>query len=527
MGEEQMAEIGEQSPLLLNGAVPLPGGLLGELTAETSRRTLDILEHRRRSAHPRRRGWLVRRMLLLADLVGLVTAFFIVEVLFGAGSGPGNAAPGLDEFLLLLATLPGWIVIAKLYGLYDQDEERTHHPTTDDFGGVFNLVTVGVWLFLSVTWITGIADPDLSKMIAFWALAVALVTSARAFARAGCRRSISYLQNTIIVGAGDVGQQVARKLLRHPEYGINLVGFVDSHPLPRQDGLDSVSLLGPSEMLPQLVRLLDVERVIVAFSNDTPEETLAIVRSLGGADVQIDTVPRLFELVSPSVQIDTLEGLPLIELPAPRISPSSRLIKRSLDVVGASIGLILTAPLFAFFAWRVKRSSPGPVFFRQTRLGQDQREFTALKFRTMRVGADTSSHREYIKRTMDPRVAPSSNGLYKPEASDAITPFGGFLRRTSLDELPQLINVLRGDMSLVGPRPCIGYETEHFLPHHFDRFLVPAGITGLWQVTARAHATFREALDMDVAYARGWSLGLDLRLLCRTPLEAFGRRATT
>ena len=117
------------------------------------------------------------------------------------------------------------------------------------------------------------------------------------------------------------------------------------------------------------------------------------------------------------------------------------------------------------------------------------------------------------------------NGLYKL-GGDAITPFGHWLRKTSLDELPQLINVLRGDMSLVGPRPCIAYETEHFLPHHFDRFLVPAGITGLWQVTARAHATFREALDMDVAYAHGWSLGLDLRLLCRTPFEVFARRAT-
>ena len=131
----------------------------------------------------------------------------------------------------------------------------------------------------------------------------------------------------------------------------------------------------------------------------------------------------------------------------------------------------------------------------------------------------TAAHRDYIRahdgpaRRARPRTASTSSS-----ATDAITPFGGWLRKTSLDELPQLINVLRGDMSLVGPRPCIAYETEHFAPHHFDRFLVPAGITGLWQVTARAQSTFGEALDMDVAYARGWSLGLDLRLLCRTPL---------
>ena len=142
----------------------------------------------------------------------------------------------------------------------------------------------------------------------------------------------------------------------------------------------------------------------------------------------------------------------------------------------------------------------------------------------MRVGADTGVHREYIKTTMNADLAANGNGLYKLERQDAVTRVGRWLRATSLDELPQLINVLRGDMSLVGPRPCIPYETEYFRPHHFERFLVPAGLTGLWQVTARAHSTFGEALDMDVAYVRGWSLGLDLRLLCRTPLTVLARR---
>src|SRR2546430_10799494 len=145
------------------------------------------------------------------------------------------------------------------------------------------------------------------------------------------------------------------------------------------------------------------------------------------------------------------------------------------------------------------------------------RDFTALKFRTMRTGTDDAAHREYIKQTMSAKAVPRENGLYKLEREDAITPFGRFLRKTSLDELPQLWNVLRGDMSLVGPRPCIRYETENFAEHHFERFLVPAGLTGLWQVTARAKSAFGEALDIDGAYARDWGRGLDLRRLLGPP----------
>jgi lipopolysaccharide/colanic/teichoic acid biosynthesis glycosyltransferase len=187
----------------------------------------------------------------------------------------------------------------------------------------------------------------------------------------------------------------------------------------------------------------------------------------------------------------------------------------------------LVAPLMIFIAVRIRRDSPGPVFFRQKRLGAGMKEFTALKFRTMKVDTDQAAHREYIRQTMSSDSRAQSNGLYKLDRSDAVTRSGRWLRKTSLDELPQLINVLRGDMSLVGPRPCIPYEAEHFEPHQYERFLVPQGITGLWQVTARANSTFGEALELDVAYARDWSLGLDLRLLLRTPLQLLRQRAST
>ena len=457
----------------------------------------------------RRRGWLVRRMLVLADLVGLSLAFAAVMLVFGFE---------WKDFLACMATLPMWIVIARLYHLYDQDEERAHHPTTDDAIGVFHLVTIGTWIMYVALKASGLAQPTVTKAVLLWAAAIVSITLTRTVARTYCRRSPLYQQNTLIFGAGDVGQRVARKLLRHPEYGLNLVGFIDADPKPRYSDLVDLPLLGGPDDLLAIVYEHAVERLVIAFSNATADETLVAVRGLNDLAIQIDVVPRLYELVSSNVKIDTLEGLPLIELPPVRLPRSAQTIKRVIDVGVSATLLLLTSPLFLLIALAIKLDSPGPVFFRQTRLGRAQREFSVVKFRTMRVGADSEQHRAYISRTMNADVAANGNGLYKLERNDAVTRVGRFLRQTSLDELPQLLNVLRGDMSLVGPRPCIPYETDFFRPHHFDRFLVPAGITGLWQVTARAHSTFGEALDMDVAYARGWSLGLDLRLLCRTPL---------
>jgi exopolysaccharide biosynthesis polyprenyl glycosylphosphotransferase len=392
---------------------------------------------------------------------------------------------------------------------------------------VTHVVTLGTWSFFVASLATQAVNPDVERLILFWALAIGLVALARAAARGLCRRSVAYLQNTIVVGAGDVGQLIARKALKHREYGLNVVGFVDAAPREQRAELGHLAVVGGLDRLSDAVETLDVDRVIVAFSNEPEEQTLEIVRRLRDSEVQVDVVPRLYELVGPRVSVHTVEGLPLIGLPPARLSRSSELLKRAIDVVGASVLLLLTAPLFAFIAWRIRRDSPGPVFFRQTRLGVGMRPFTALKFRTMKVGTPDAEHRAFIEQTMSASAATSANGMYKLQREDAVTGVGRWLRRTSLDELPQLLNVLRGDMSLVGPRPCLAYETEHFAPHHFDRFDMPPGVTGLWQVTARANSTFGEALEMDVAYVHGWSLGLDLRLLCRTPFALLRQRGAT
>ena len=478
-----------------------------------SARTREILEKRRTTSH--RRGWMVRRALLAADVLGLAVAFAVSQ----AFAGSDNRLSSPAEIGIFIGSLPLWVLLAKLQKLYDLDEERTDHSTVDDVVGVFHLVTLGTWGGYLLGWATSAFDPDPRKLAAFWISGITLIVVFRVLARTLCRRSLTYVQNTVIVGAGDIGQLVGRKILQHREYGLNLVGFLDDDPRERRSEVEGVEMLGSPDRLPDLIELLDIERVVIAFSSERPEKVVELARKLRDFDVQIDIVPRLFEILGPKASVHTIEALPLISLPPARIPRTSLWLKRGLDVAGASVGLLLVSPLFLVIALLIKRDSPGPVLFRQIRLGMNMKEFETLKFRSMKVNTDTTAHREFIKQTMTHQASTTESGVYKLDRADAVTRLGRWLRKTSLDELPQLINVLRGDMSLVGPRPCLPYETEFFEQHHFERFLVPGGVTGLWQVTARAHSTFGEALDMDVVYARGWSLGLDLRLLCRTPLQ--------
>ena len=469
-----------------------------------------------------RRGWVMRRVLLVADVVGLIAAFVAAELVLG------NFSDGVDPriitlFLFFLVSLPLWVLVAKLYGLYDRDEERTDHSTTDEVSDVFHVVTILVWVLFAGAWVTKITTPQIDKTVLFWLLAIVFIAGARIVGRSLVRRSSAYIQNTVIVGAGDVGQLIARKYVQHPEYGIRLVGLVDDSPHELRPELGDRPVYALDDLI-DVVRREDVERVVIAFTETSNERLLALVRDLRRFEVQIDVLPRLYEALTPKLDVHSVEGIPLVGLPPAGLSRSSRALKRSLDLVLASVLVVLTSPLIALAAWRIKRDSPGPVLFRQPRLGEGGREFPMLKFRTMKVGSDTEVHREYVRSIMDKGAAPTAGGLYKLERPDAVTRSGRWLRRTSLDELPNLFNVLKGEMSLVGPRPCLEYETEYFAPHHFERFLVPAGITGLWQVTARAKTTFAEALDLDVAYARGWSLGLDLKILARTPLSVFRQR---
>jgi exopolysaccharide biosynthesis polyprenyl glycosylphosphotransferase len=495
--------------------------LYEKMTASADDRTLEILDRRRKTAVVRRRGWLIRRALLLADIVGLGLAFAISELLFPTAA-PADHIEALYEGLVFAATLPVWIVVAKLLGLYDHDEERTDHSTVDDLVGVFHLVTIGAWIVFVGSVASSVARPSLMKLVVFWGLAISLITLGRATMRAISRRRITYLQNTVIVGAGDVGQLIARKFLQHHEYGINLVGFVDSEPRAQTPDLEHITVLGPPEHLPGIVRIFDIERVVVAFSRDHHDESLELIRSLKDLDVQVDVVPRLFEIVGPGVSIHTVEGIPLVGLRPFRLSRSSRLLKRTTDLVCSILGLILLSPLFAIVAWRIKAGSPGPVFFRQVRMGAGRKTFEIYKFRTMVADADERKDEvAHLNKHAngDPR-------MFKVPGDPRMTGIGKLLRRFSLDELPQLINVLKGEMSLVGARPLILDEDRFVAEWARRRLDLKPGMTGLWQVLGASEIPFEEMIRLDYLYVTDWSLWNDFRIIFKTaPAVLRARRA--
>lgn len=338
------------------------------------------------------------------------------------------------------------------------------------------------------------------------------------------RRPPAHVENVVVLGADASGQLIARRLLQHTEYGLNLLGFVGSRPPRLEPPIEQVPYLGTIAELAEIVRDRDVGRVIVTGQVEE-ESGVELVYRLTRCDVEIDVVSRVSEVLGPVVDTREIEDVTLLTVAPALSSEQSLFLKRAIDLVGGTAMIVLTAPLFAWIAWRVRRDSPGPVFLRQTRLGMAMREFTMLKFRATVAEPDEGSHLEYIRQIVSRRVAAGDSGKDKLDRGDELTPIGRWLLRTRLDELPQLINVLKGDMSLVGPRPCLPSEVDDFLPHHFERFSVPAGLTGLWQVTTPARSSSLAAFEADVAYARDRSLVLDLRLLARTPLLLIGKGA--
>ncbi|MHB8457425.1 MAG: exopolysaccharide biosynthesis polyprenyl glycosylphosphotransferase, partial [Acidimicrobiales bacterium] len=248
-------------------------------------------------------------------------------------------------------------------------------------------------------------------------------------------------------------------------------------------------------------------QVVVGFSRTHPARALERLRMVNSS-VAISVVPRYFELLSPRSRMKELAGLPIIDIAPAQLSPFARLVKRGFDVIVASIVIVLTAPLMLAIAAAVKLTSPGPVVFRQERIGYRGQKFVICKFRTMSTGSEDAP---------DGLINDMDGPLFKMKEDPRMTKLGRFLRRKSMDELPQLFNVLRGEMSIVGPRPFIPSESARMEGPLLRRFEVRPGITGLWQVCGRSHLTYDELVRLDYLYVASWSLWWDIRILWHTP----------
>ncbi|MEA2171094.1 MAG: hypothetical protein QOF76_4394 [Solirubrobacteraceae bacterium] len=449
-----------------------------------------------------------RRLLAAADVLGLLTAFAVMWTLVPPAGSLGARLP-------LLGLVPIWILIHKLLGLYDRDDAVIHRSSLDELPRLMHSAVLGTMLGFLLAPAVLPAPLERRQAALFLVLFPVLVPLWRTLARALVRRLFEP-ERCVILGTCPAGQIMARKLKTHPEYGVQLVGFLDE-PADDLSKAAFAPVLGSIDALERVCRRQRVERVIVAFTADDAA-LLDIVRRAKRAQLKITVVPRLHEVIGHSVEVDEVEGMTVLSLRTGGRTHSTLMLKRWIDIAGSAAGLILLAPLLLVIALVVKTTSRGPVLYRSRRSGRSA-HFDMLKFRTMIDGADelkpsllalNEAHGPMFKIADDPRI----------------TRVGGFLRRTSLDELPQLWNVLRGEMSLVGPRPLVPDEDDCVLGWHRDRLALTPGLTGPWQVTGRTAIPFEEMVRMDYLYVVEWSLWNDIRLLLRTlPVVLFRRGA--
>jgi exopolysaccharide biosynthesis polyprenyl glycosylphosphotransferase len=305
----------------------------------------------------------------------------------------------------------------------------------------------------------------------------------------------------------------------NPESGFQIFGFLDDNPNKGETDIGRFKALGSTENLAAILEDEAIDEVIITLPWQYHRKIVSLMAQCERKDVRARVVPDLFQMTLNRMQIEDVAGVPMIGIRETGIGGLNQLIKRSIDVIFSATALVIGAPLMGLIALMIKMESPGPVLFRQERVGKNGLLFELYKFRSMVDGAE--------QRQAELEALNEADGpLFKIKADPRLTRLGKWLRRLSLDELPQFYNVLRGDMSLIGPRPPIPAEVEQYQEWHKRRLEVSPGITGLWQVSGRSELTFDEMALLDIYYIENWSLGLDTKILWQTvPRVLFGSGA--
>lgn len=436
-----------------------------------------------------------RRLLAVADVLSACVALLVVLYL------AGDARPTLAA----LAGLPLVVLLFKVAGLYDRDQLRLVPSTLDEAPMLAQLA--GLYA-LSVTILQPVLLDDHLEglwIALLWLVGFLAIMCGRALARQTARRCLP-IERCLVVGELERAQRVREKL--HVSHAHAAV--IATLPLVGDE-----EGVGSAEDVARIVSELRVDRIIVAPSTTETSGVVELIRISKAIGVRVSVLPHMLEAIGSTVEFENVEGLTVLGIRPFGLSRSSRWLKRSFDLVATTIGLIAVGPVIAAIALAVRLDSKGPVFFRQVRVGRDGRHFRIYKFRSMVVDADMQ--KDNLRSLNE-----VGDGMFKIASDPRVTRVGRFLRRTSLDELPQLFNVLLGEMSLVGPRPLVTDEDALVLGLDRSRLHLTPGMTGPWQVLG-ARVPMSEMVAIDYLYVASWSLWLDLKLLLRTVRHVLGR----
>ncbi len=415
---------------------------------------------------------------------------------------------------LLLAAVMMVVLIAK-----DSYRRRMGGDIVGEAINVFSASTISVATIVVINAMLHQWEYSRAVILYVWVLAIALVITGRALHRS--MQTMLYrkgrgVRRLLVVGATDVGKMIMQSVMNRPDFGYQLVGFVEHRSSPTVKNFGRFRALGTVVDVPSIVESAGIDEVIIALPASAHEDMWPILSSCERLGVGVKLVPDLFEMGLGRVQMDDISGIPLIDVQERPLRNVARVAKRFTDVALGSILLIATTPVVLLLALLIRLESAGPGFLRQERIGVGGRRFLCLKLRTMRVDAnDVTASLQAMNESDGP--------LFKIRNDPRCTVLGKRIRRLSLDELPQLWNVVKGEMSLVGPRPALPHEVEQYDLRQMRRLEVKPGITGIWQVSGRSDLSFDEMVMMDIHYVENWSIGLDIAILLRTVVAVVAR----
>ena len=499
-----------------------PGGIAQQASSLRLEKPAAIRLRLQRRASDNLRHHVQRAMTRFVVLVAAdMTAFGVMRAAIRAIRDSALAGSPLSETVssaLPGGYLNGWqFAVALFLGLLVTGSYGTGDRRRDAARLLAACALAGALPLWTAVWTRGLASVLLQYAVTVLAVWAGVMTERLTIDRlvARLRRPAPAGMDTLFVGPAAECARVAASPAFTADGEYCTVGFVDAQDPPARGALGHVGEFA-------LLLAASGAQAVVVCGLLSDEQFRDVVDAALASGCQLMSVSRAIETIGVHPSLVWRQGQPVMELSAPSLHGQQLLLKRVVDLVGASLLLIVTAPVMAFVALAIKLDSRGPVFFGQERIGSGGRRFRVVKFRTMYDGVSDAAHRELVTKMLqgdDGRVAqvgPEGEAVFKLTNDQRITGVGRWLRRTSVDELPQLLNVLRGEMSLVGPRPPLAYEFDQYEHWQFHRLQVRPGITGLWQVSGRNRLTYRQMCELDLVYIRAWSLWLDLRILLKT-----------